>query len=172
MPNPAKGETVDRIAEKMRQARGIYFTRYLGLNVGEITELRRRFFRDGVEFEVVKNTLARRSAEKAGYDGLDEVFRGPTAIAFSYDDPVSPARVLKEFQASHDLPELKALIFEGEVMDRGVFNRIAALPGRGEILTRLLGRLSAPMTQLTRVLKGAMVGLVSALHQIKESKGS
>lgn len=172
MSNPRKVEVVDRIAEKLTQAKGIYFTQYLGLNVGEITDLRRRFHRDGVEFQVVKNTLAKRSVEKAGYEGLEDVFKGPTAIAFSYDDPASPAKVLVDFQESHDRPELKALIFEGEIMEKALFSRIASLPSRDRMLTKILGQLSAPMTQLALDLKGAMVNVVNALNQIKESKGS
>lgn len=172
MPKPEKVEAVARISEKLTQARGIYFTHYLGLNVGEITELRRRFFSEGVEYEVVKNTLARRSAEKAGFNGLEDVFKGPTAIAFSYDDPASPAKILMDFKESHDRPELKALIFEGEVVDKDLFTRIARMPSRERMLTKILGQLSAPMTRLAMDLKGAMAKLVNTLNQIKESKGS
>lgn len=172
MTNPQKVETVDRIAEKLRQAKGVYFTQFLGLSVGELTDLRRRFFQKGVEFEVVKNTLARRSAEKAGFDGIKNVFQGPTAIAFSYDDPASPAKILTDFLASHDFPELKALIFEGEIMDKGVFSRIASLPSRERILVRFVGQMKAPMAHLAAVLKGAMGNLVNVLTQLEQFKGS
>lgn len=172
MANTAKVETVERIAEKLRQARGVYFTQFLGLDVGEMTELRRQFFKDGVEFEVVKNTLARRSVEKAGFEGLQEVFKGPTAIAFSTNDPASPAKILARFLESHDLPEVKALIFEGEVMDKGVFARIASLPSREQIFAKFMGLLRGPMTQIATVLKGTMGSLVTVLNQIKVSKES
>ncbi|MFQ6616047.1 MAG: 50S ribosomal protein L10 [Fidelibacterota bacterium] len=172
MPNPRKIEAVDRIGEKLARAKGIYFTQYLGLDVGEVTELRRRFHQEGVEFEVVKNTLAMRSAEKAGFEGLEDVFKGPTAIAFSYDDPASPAKILVDFQKSHDRPQLKALIFEGEVMEKDVFSRIASLPSRDRMLSKIVGQLSAPMIQLALGLKGAMANLVNVLNQVKESKGS
>ena len=97
MPNQQNIESVDSITSKFQAAAGIYFTDYLGLNVRDITELRRKFTANAVEFRVIKNTLAKLSAEKAGLEDLNNVFDGPTAVALSYDDPTVPARIIKEF---------------------------------------------------------------------------
>ena len=122
MPNQRNIETVDLITSKFQEAAGIYFTDYLGLNVKDITELRSKFTADHVEFRVIKNTLAKLSAEKAGLEDLKDVFDGPTAVALSYDDPTVPARIIKQFRKKHDLPELKAFIFEGKLMDKAAFD--------------------------------------------------
>lgn len=170
MPNQEKIDIVANIQEKFERAKGIYFTDYLGLNVDDINELRRHFRDKDVEFTVVKNTLARLSAEKAGIEGLDEVFKGPTAIAFGYDDPISPARILSNFKESHDLPELKVFIIEDRVMDKTSFAKIAQLPSREELFARLLAGLSSPMTNVVSTIRGPFMKLVNALDKVSEAK--
>ena len=172
MPNQQKRDIVKNIQEKLERAKSVYFTDYLGLDVADITELRRHFREKGVEFTVVKNTLARLSVEKAGIEGLEEVFEGPTAIAFSYDDPISPARVLRNYKESHDLPELKAFIIEDRVMDKTAFTRIAQIPSREELFAKLLAGLSSPMTKVVLTLKSPLIKLVNTLNKLKEIKQS
>lgn len=170
MPNQKNIETVETFKSKFQEASGIYFTDYLGLNVKDITVLRKKFTEDGVEFCVVKNTLAKLSAENAGFDNLKGVFGGPTAVAFSFDDPTVPARIIKDFRKDHDLPELKAFVFEGQVMDKAVFATVANLPSQEVLLTKLVGGLSSPMTKLASTLNGAMTSFVNVLNNLKDSK--
>ena len=169
MPNQQNIESVDSITSKFQAAAGIYFTDYLGLNVRDITELRRKFTANAVEFRVIKNTLAKLSAEKAGLEDLNSVFDGPTAVALSYDDPTVPARIIKEFNKVHDLPELKAFIFEGKLMDNAAFDSVANLPSREVLLGKLVGGLSSPMSKLASTLKGAMSSFVNVLNNLKDS---
>lgn len=169
MPNQQNIESVDLITSKFQAAAGIYFTDYLGLNVRDITELRRKFTANAVEFRVIKNTLAKLSAEKAGLEDLNSVFDGPTAVALSYDDPTVPARIIKEFNQVHDLPELKAFIFEGKLMDNAAFDSVANLPSREVLFGKLVGGLSSPMSKLASTLKGAMSSFVNVLNNLKDS---
>ena len=101
MPNKQNLDIVDAFSSKFEKASGVYFTDYLGLSVKDITDLRAKFTSDGVEFCVVKNKLAQISFKNAGYEEIGNVLKGPTAIAFSYDDPTSPARILKEFKKNN-----------------------------------------------------------------------
>ena len=171
MPTQQKIDTVKEISDKFKKAKGIYFTDYLGLNVDQITELRKQFHAQGIEYQVVKNTLAKLAFQNAGMgDGIEEVFKGPTAIAFSYDDPTTPAKIIKEFRKSNDLPELKAFIFEGQFMDKDSFTKVASLPTREELMTVLLGGLMSPLRKVVATLSSPMVNLVNVLNNLKESK--
>ena len=170
MPNQKNIETVDSITSKFQEAAGIYFTDYLGLNVKDITELRSKFTADHVEFRVIKNTLGKLSAEKADLRDLKDVFDGPTAVALSYDDPTVPARIIKQFRKEHDLPELKAFIFEGKLMDKAAFDSVANLPSKEILLGKLVGGLSSPMSKFASMLRGSMSSFVNVLNNLKGSK--
>jgi len=172
MSTPQKIDIVTSLQEKFERAKSIYFTDYLGLNVSDINELRRHFYENGIEFIVVKNTLAQLSAKKAGIEESEEVFEGPTAIALSFDDPISPARILKKYKESHNLPEIKAFIIENQFMDKASFARIAQLPSREELLSKLLAGLSSPMIKVVSTLKSPLIKLVNVLDTIKETKQS
>ena len=170
MPNKQNIETVETFSTKFKEASGIYFTDYLGLNVKDVTELRKKFTADSVEFYVIKNTLAKRSAEKAGLEDLNGVFGGPTAVALSFDDPTTPARIIKDFKKDHDLPELKAFVFEGKLMGKAEFATVANLPSSEVLLTKLVGGLSSPMIKLASTLNEAMSSFVNVLNNLKDSK--
>ena len=138
MPNKQNLEIVDMFSSKFERASGIYFTDYLGLSVKDITELRSKFTSDGIEFCVVKNKLAEISSKNAGFEELENVLKGPTAIAFSYNDPTTPARILKEFKKNHELPVVKAFVLDGKVMDQSAFSAVANLPSREVLLTKFV----------------------------------
>ena len=93
----AKEAEVAEIQEKIEKSQSVMFLDYRGLNVAEVTELRNKMRAAGVEYKVIKNTMIRRAAEKAGIEGLDDVLEGPTAVAFGYADPVAPAKILVDF---------------------------------------------------------------------------
>lgn len=172
MPNQKNIEAVESFSTKLQGASGIYFTDYLGLNVKDITSLRKKFTADGVEFHVIKNSLAKLSVDNAGLEGLNSVFDGPTAVALSFGDPTTPARIIREFKKDHDLPELKAFVFEGKVMDKASFDTVSNLPSKEILLTKLVGGLSSPMTKLVSTLEGAMSSFVNVLINIKDSKSN
>ena len=170
MPNQHNIQMVEFYSDKFQKASAVYFTDYLGLDVKDITDLRKRFTADGIEFNVIKNTLAKLSVHNAGIQGLDEVFDGPTAVAFSFEDPTVPARIIKEFKKDHDLPEMKAFVFDGKVMDKASFHAVSNLPSQEILLTKLVNGLSSPMTKLASTLNGAMSDFANVLTNLKKSK--
>jgi len=172
MPNKKNLEIVDFFSQKFEKASGIYFTDYLGLSVKDITELRSKFTNNGIEFCVIKNTLAGISLKNAGISVLESVFKGSTAVVFAYDDPTIPARIIKEFRKDHELPEVKAFILDKKVMDKSSFQAVADLPTREVLLVKFVSGLSSPMSKLASTLRASMFDLVNVLNGVKESKSN
>ena len=114
MPSKKNIEQYEDLSEKFSRAKAVYFTEYHGLKVGEITTLRNKFFKSDVEYLVAKNTLLRKVVEDRKIKGLDDVLKGSTAIAISYHEPVSPAKVIKDFTKESDLPSVKGILFEAQ----------------------------------------------------------
>lgn len=170
MPNTKNIEQVEELTDKLGRANAIYLTEYLGLNVEDITELRHEFHSNEVEYKVTKNTLIKLAAKNNKMEGLDDYLIGSTAIAFSYQDPTSPARVLKQFKKEHDLPVVKGIVFEGNVFPGSEFKRIADLPTKDQLLTQLVSLLNSPMTNLVWAFKSPMTDIGNALSNLKNEK--
>ena len=172
MPNIKNINQVDQLTDKLGKAKAIYFTEYHGLNVEDITELRREFSNNDIEFKVAKNTLIKLAAKNNKLEGLSPYLSGSTAIAISYEDPAGPARVLKQFKKEHDLPEVKGIVFDGEVLEGQEFKRIADLPTKDQLLAMLVSTLSSPMTKLALTLKSSMTDLANTLSNLKDQKSN
>ena len=172
MPNIKNIKQVEDLTEKLSKAKAVYLTEYIGLNVEDLTSLRREFSLNNVEFKVAKNTLLKIAAKNNSMDGLNSFLSGSTAIALSYEDPTSPARVLKKFRQEHDLPVVKGIIFDGEILDGKEFKRIADLPTKDQSLSMLVSALSSPMTKLALTLKSSMTSLGNALSDLKNKKSN
>ncbi|MFQ6612038.1 MAG: 50S ribosomal protein L10 [Fidelibacterota bacterium] len=170
MPNIKNITQAEKLTELVRQAKAIYLTDYLGLNVEDINQLRRQFFKSDVQFRIAKNTLLKIAAKNNQLGGMEEFLSGPTAIAFSFNDPVNPAKVLKSFTKDHDLPSVKGIIFEGKIFSGDKFRTIADLPSREELLAKLLALLQSPLVKLMWGLKSPMSGLGHALNNLKDQK--
>ena len=172
MPNTRNINQVDLLTDKLAKAKAIYFTEYHGLNVEDITELRREFSKNDIEFKVAKNTLIKLAVENNKLDGLSPYLSGSTAIAISYEDPTGPARVLKEFKKEHELPKVKGILFDGEVLEGQEFKRIADLPTKDQLLAMFVSTLSSPMTKLALTLKSSMTDLGNTLSNLKDQKSN
>ena len=170
MPSQKNIDEVNYLTDKLESASAIYFTDYLGLDVDSITKLRSEFFHASIEFKVTKNTLLKLAAENMKIDGLDDYLVGSTAIAISFDEPTSPAKVLKSFMKEHDKPEVKAILFDGEVLEGSEYKRFASLPSKDELLTKLVIMLNSPMTNLVRTLGSPMGNFVNVLNSLKNEK--
>lgn len=144
---------VSEIAEKFRTSLSTIVVDYRGLNVSEVTELRKQLRDAGVEFKVYKNSLARRASEEAGVEALNESLVGPNAIAFSKDDVVAPAKILNDFAKKHEALEIKAGVIEGNVASLEQVKALAELPSREGLLSMLLSVLQAPIRNLALVTK-------------------
>ena len=170
MPSEKNQDDLAQLTEKLDKAKAVYFTDFLGLDVSSITELRSEFFKASIEFKVAKNTLLKLAAENINLEGLDDFLVGSTAIAISYDEPTAPAKVLKKFTEDHDKPEVKAILFDGEVLDGSEYLKFATLPTKDELLTKLVLMLNSPITILARTLSASMTNFINGLNNLKNTK--
>ncbi|NLM98158.1 MAG: 50S ribosomal protein L10 [Halanaerobiaceae bacterium] len=170
MAKPEKEAIVNEIAEKLSASKSVVVTDYKGLDVAALTELRKRLREAGVEYKVIKNTLARIAASKAACEELNQLFVGPTAIAFGIEDAVSPAKILVDFSKENNALEIKGGALNGEVIDFDKVKALAEIPPREVLLSQVLAGMKSPISGLVNVLAGNIRGLVQVLSQIKEQK--
>jgi len=174
MPNQNNINSLEIIREKISKASSIYFTDFVGLTVEETNALRSLFHEANVEYRVLKNRLVNIATKEIGYEGLEDVLKGPTAIAFGGEDPTAPARVIKEFLKKEgkakEKPAVKGVVFEGQVLDASFYLKLANLPSKDELLANLLGGLQSPMQNTLSVLQAPMRNLAGVLLSLKESK--
>lgn len=155
---------VEEIAGKLSGAASVVVVDYRGLNVAQVTELRKQLREAGVEFKVYKNTLTRRAAEIAGVEAINEVLTGPNAIAFSAEDVIAPAKIINEFAKTNEALEIKAGIIEGTVASVEDVKALAELPSREGLLSMLLSVLQAPVRNFALATK--------AVAEQKEEQGA
>lgn len=148
-----KKQVVDEIAEKLQESNSIVVVDYRGLNVAEVTELRKQLREAGIEFKVYKNTLTRRAVEKLELTDLNDALVGPNAIAFGGEDVVAPAKILNNFAKEHEALEIKAGVIEGNVASVEEIKALAELPSREGLLSMLLSVLQAPIRNLALATK-------------------
>ena len=147
-----KQPIVQEISENIKDAQSVVVVDYRGLTVAEDTQLRKQLREAGVTYKVYKNTLVNRAIEGTEFAGLAEVLEGPSAFAISTTDATAPARVLAKFAKTAPALEMKAGVVEGTFYDAAGMAAIASIPGREELLSRLLGSMQSPVTNLARVL--------------------
>lgn len=165
-----KKEEVAILKEKFESAKSAVITDYCGLNVAEVTELRAKLREAGIEYKVIKNTLLTLAANEAGIKDAEEVFKGPTAIAYGVDDQVAPAKIIAEFAKDHKKLEVKAGILEGRIISSAQVDALANLPSREVLLTQLAGLFQGPMTGLVNVLQGPIRKMGYALEEVRKAK--
>ena len=170
MPNSKNIEQVKELSDSFSRAKAVYFTEYHGLNVGDLTKLRSEFFKADVEYKVAKNTLIKLAAEENKISGLEELLKGSTALAIAYDEPVSPAKVIKKFTKENDLPNVKGILFEGQFLPGEEFKKLANLPSKEESLSILVTMLNSPMQKLASTLNAPLQSLAGVLNNLKEKK--
>jgi len=170
MVRPEKETAVAYIAEKLSDSSGVYLADYKGLDVEQINDLRNQLREASVEFKVIKNTLARISVNKVGFEGLLKYLDGPTAMAFCLADPIIGAKILSEFQKENDKLNLKACIFDGQVYDQDRIKEIAKLPGKEQILAQTVGTIAGPLKNMVNVIHALLSATVNVLDQIRKQK--
>lgn len=170
MIRPEKEATVSEVQQKFAKSKAVVLADYRGLNVLEVTELRKRLRASGIEYKVIKNTMTSRAAKAADISGLDQYLSGPTAIAFSYNDPVAAAKILATFAKDHKKLELKGGVLEGKAISKESVKALAELPSREVLLTQLAGQLQAPMRGLVTVLSGPLRKFAYAVEALRKQK--
>jgi large subunit ribosomal protein L10 len=170
MPRQEKVEEVARLQDRLQRAAGVILTDFRGLTVGEITQLRRKLQEAGADYRVVKNRLLGKAAQAAGIDGLVPYLEGPTAVAFAPSDPVAAAKVIQEFIRQTRKLAVKGSVVAGRVYGEAQTRALADLPGRQELVARVVGGVAAPLVALAGVLGGVPRGLVVALDQLRRRR--
>lgn len=155
-----KQALVEELAQKLSSSTAGVVVEYKGISVEDDTILRRKLRAAGVDYSVVKNTMLRRAAEKAGLEGLNDVLKGTTALAVSAEDPVAAAKILCEQAKADENFKVKAGFLDGAVIDTARVGELAKLPSKEGLISMLLS-----------VLNGPIRGLAVALNAIVEKEG-
>lgn len=173
MKRSEKEAIITEVAEKASRAVAMYFADFSKLTVAEETELRREFRKSGVEYSVVKNTLAQKALEQLqGYDRVFDKLVGPTGIAFSYDDPSAPAKIIKKYSEKLGKFNLKVAVIEKQVYDASRLNELASMPSRKEVIAALLGNIQAPASGIVGAINAVARDLVYVLDAIEKKKAA
>lgn len=168
----AKQQNVQEIKDKIDKAQSIVLVDYRGLSVAEVTELRSRYRNAGVDYKVYKNSMMEFAFKESGLEEFTEFLKGPNAIAFGYEDPVSAAKVTSEFAKTNNKLEIKAGIVDGKIIDVKGVNDLAELPPREVLIAQVLGGFNAPIQGFANVLQGTIRGLAVVLNAIAEQKAA
>ena len=169
-----KATAVAELTEDFKSSSATVLTEYRGLTVSQMTELRRSLGNE-TKYSVSKNTLAKRAATDAGIDGLDNLFTGPTALAFISGDPVEAAKGLRAFAKANPVLVIKGGVFEGRAITADEVNQIADLESREVVLSKLAGDFNGVLATAAGLFNAPLaqvVGLAAALQDKREKDGS
>lgn len=156
--------------ERFTKAAVVFVTDFKGLDVAAINDLRRKLTDEEVEYQVAKNSLLIRAAEGTDVDLIKDIFKGPNAVALSYGDPVSPAKVLTDFAKDHKVFEIKAGVMDGAVLDSNQIKALADLPSREVLLGMLVATMNSVPTGFVRTLAEIPRQFLNVLQAIKDQK--
>lgn len=149
---------------------GVYLMDFKGLNVAEITELRKKLREARISMKVVKNTLAKRALREAGVENFDSFFSGPTGVIWSKEDSVIPVRLLLEFLKNRAHGAIKAGLVDGGVVKAEQMEIVSKLPTKHELYAQVASALNAPMVKLAMVLNALPTKLVRTVDALREKK--
>ncbi len=167
-----KKEIVAQLAKKMTESGSGVLVEYKGINVADDTKLRASLRKAGVEYTVVKNTLLSKAASEIGFEKLDEVLSGTTALALNSTDPLAAAKILCEYAEKHENFKIKAGFIDGQVISAADVEALSKLPSKEVLIAQVLGTLNAPITSFVNVLNANIRGLAVALQAIVDKKSA
>ena len=168
MKRTDKEQLVSDLRDKLQNSKSLYYTDFTGLNVKRMTDLRRRLKRAGVDYVVIKNTLALRAVNESGLVG--ERLKGPTGLVLGAD-PVAAAKVLSDFARENEQkPAVKGGLLEGKAIDSAQIKQLASLPSREQMLADLGAGLQSPMAAFVGALNGLLYMFAGALDALKSQR--
>ena len=163
-----KEEQLAKLNDRFGSKKAV-FVDYQGLSVSEMENLRNVLEENGVEFSVIKNTLAKIALKNSGIEVEDELLKKPVAVAFA-DDEVTPSKEIKNFSKLHEKLEILGGVIEKQFVPVATINALAMLPSRDELYAKVVGSIAAPISGMVNVLAGNIRGLINVLSQYQESK--
>ena len=164
-----KQRIVEELHAAWSESTAAVVTRYRGLTVSQMGDLRRRLHQADVSLQVVKNTLARRAAEGTDFKVAEELFTGPVAIAFG-NEPVGMAKAIAEFAKEHEVMEIKGGVLDGKMIGVADVKALASLPSREVLLAKMLGSMQSPISGFVRTLAEVPASFVRTLAAIRDQK--
>ncbi len=166
-----KKQTLSELEDNFAKSKAAVFVNFKGLNVKDTTALRNLLRKEKVEYEVAKKTLLKLAVEKTGQEGVNpKSLEGNIAVAFGLEDEIAPAKILNQFRATHDALKIIGGIFEKKFIDAAKVIELAKIPGKPELLARLVGSINSPVSGFVNVLAGNLRGLVQVLKAASEKK--
>jgi large subunit ribosomal protein L10 len=172
MNRTQKAEIVDHIRERLTKSPNLYVTDFTGIAVKPMTELRSKMRSAGVDYVVVKNTLALRALQEASVSGVENVLAGPTGFVFAGDDPVAAAKLIMDFQKEHDTLTVKAGLLDGKTVGPTEVKRLASLPSHDQMLGQVAGLMQGPLQGFVGALGGLLFQLVGVLDALQTQRAS
>jgi large subunit ribosomal protein L10 len=172
MSKTERQATVEALSAQLRGSPNLYVTDFSGLNVLRMTEFRRRLRAAGVEYIVVKNTLAQRALAANAVSGLDRHLKGPTGLVLAGNDPVAAAKVITDFAREFERPAIKIGLVDGKAVTSDQVKRLASLPSREQLLSQLAGAFQAPLAQLAGAMNGLLYQVVGALEALRSQRSA
>ena len=170
MDKAGKEQIVSSVTERYKQAAAVFLTEYRGLKVSEITQVRRELNKVDASLQVIKNRLTKRALSGEDLPELEELLKGPTALAFAGSDPVGTAKVLTKYAEEFEALKIRAGVMRGELIGPKQIEALSKLPSREEMYAKLLATLMAPITNVVRALNGVPTKVVRVLGAIKDTK--
>jgi large subunit ribosomal protein L10 len=165
MPTQKKIDAVEKLSQELSGCTVTVATDFSGMSVKAMVDLRSHLKEQGVEYRVVKNTLAQRAADAAGQPAIKEILDGPTGFAMGYGDPLVLVKLLVEYARANRLPlQVRGMVLDGIAYKDQAARDLATLPSREELASRLVGQLSSPLVRLATVLNGPLQGLANTLN--------
>jgi len=165
-----KQQIAEDLRDRFKKSAIVVVTDYKGLDVGAMNALRRQLRAENIEFQVVKNTLLTRAAQDTDVDVIRDFFKGPSAVALSYDDPVAPAKVLTRFAQENKHLEIKVGVMNGKLLDVAQIKALAKLPSREVLLSQLLSALNAVPASFVRTIAEIPRQLLNVLTALRDQK--
>lgn len=163
-----KQAIVENLAEQLGRAASGVLVKYEGITVEDDTKMRKALREAGVEYAVIKNTLIGKACEKVGLEGLKAQLNGMNALAISFEDPIAPAKILKEYAEKIESFEIRGGILEGSVVDVATVNELASIPPKEQLVAKFLGSIQSPLYKFAYVLQ-AIVDKENAPEEAAEA---
>ena len=170
MDKDQKKQEVASLKEKLTKAVNVIITDHTGINVADISVLRRKLKEGGAELRIAKNTFLKLAVKDTDLDVLQKHFEGPTSVVFGYDDPTVPVKIIYDSIKQTERPVFKSLIYEGNEYDFAFLKRLAELPPKEQVLAGLVATLDGIISQFISVIEGATREFIGTLDALAESK--